>query len=447
MTEEQSSIRAVAPKETKLIKVNQIEVGFRSRKELGNLRELAESIKTKGLINPITVKETADSVGYYLLAGDRRLRACKLLELTEVMCNVYPADLSQLEKDLIELCENIDRQNMTDEEELELTKRIHNTLQKLHGKKKGGRHQEGHSAADTAKILGRSATSISRDLKLAEAMEVIPELRKCKNRHEAEKVLKGLVKEHKRHEAAKMIDSERADTPEGKIKKALADSFIVGDFFEGVKNVPDSSVDLVEVDTPYAINLDSQKKARDGQNLKVYNEWSAKDFKSKIARVASECYRAMTEDSWLIWWFAWEPWFEVVYQVLIDAGFAGNRIPGIWIKPTGQCNHPDIYMASSAEPFFYMRKGNPTIERQGRANHFQFRPVSPEKKVHATEKPIELMCDIYSTFVGPGRRIMIPFLGSGNGIIAAHTVKCSAFGWDNSIEHKDGFIVNIEEKI
>ena len=251
MTEEQSSIRAVAPKETKLIKVSQIEVGFRSRKELGDLNELAESIKTKGLINPITVKETTDGIGYYLLAGDRRLRACKLLELTEVMCNVYPADLSQLEKDLIELCENIDRQNMTDEEELELTKRIHTTLQKLHGKKKGGRHQEGHSAADTAKILGRSATSISRDLKLAEAMEVIPELKKCKNKHEAEKVLKGLVKEHKRHEAAKRIDSDRADTPEGKIKKALADSFIVGDFFEGVKNVPNSSIDLVEVDTPH----------------------------------------------------------------------------------------------------------------------------------------------------------------------------------------------------
>ncbi|HIO89547.1 MAG TPA: ParB/RepB/Spo0J family partition protein, partial [Candidatus Marinimicrobia bacterium] len=58
-----------------------------------SLRELAESIREKGIIQPVTIR-TRDK-GYELIAGERRLRAAKLAGLTEV-----PAHVLEIEDDV-----------------------------------------------------------------------------------------------------------------------------------------------------------------------------------------------------------------------------------------------------------------------------------------------------------------------------------------------------------
>uniref|UniRef100_UPI00164242F3 ParB N-terminal domain-containing protein n=1 Tax=Bacillus thuringiensis TaxID=1428 RepID=UPI00164242F3 len=55
-----------------LIDIKKIKVSDRIRKEFGNIEELANDIKENGLINPPVV--TPD---HELIAGERRLRACK----------------------------------------------------------------------------------------------------------------------------------------------------------------------------------------------------------------------------------------------------------------------------------------------------------------------------------------------------------------------------------
>ncbi|HEX8609636.1 MAG TPA: ParB/RepB/Spo0J family partition protein [Pedobacter sp.] len=73
------------------------------------LNELSESIKTQGLIQPITVRKK-DSGGYQLIAGERRLRASKLAGLTEIPAYIRVAnDQQMLEMALIE---NIQRENL-----------------------------------------------------------------------------------------------------------------------------------------------------------------------------------------------------------------------------------------------------------------------------------------------------------------------------------------------
>jgi ParB family chromosome partitioning protein len=62
--------------------ISDIRVGDnRHRRELGDIAGLAESIRTIGLLHPITV----DAEGN-LLAGARRLAACKQLGLTHSTC-------------------------------------------------------------------------------------------------------------------------------------------------------------------------------------------------------------------------------------------------------------------------------------------------------------------------------------------------------------------------
>ena len=49
-----------------------------------SLHELATSIKTHGLIQPIIVNKTDD--GYMIIAGERRYRACKIAGLKTISC-------------------------------------------------------------------------------------------------------------------------------------------------------------------------------------------------------------------------------------------------------------------------------------------------------------------------------------------------------------------------
>jgi DNA modification methylase len=50
---------------------------------------------------------------------------------------------------------------------------------------------------------------------------------------------------------------------------------------------------------------------------------------------------------------------------------------------------------------------------------------------------------IYSCFADAGSNILIPFLGSGNGLIAANELYMNAFGYELSKDYKDSFIVKV----
>ena len=73
------------------------------------LKELSESIKNQGLIQPIVVREMPDNM-YEIIAGERWWRACQLAGFHSVNCVVMSVD----EKAVYELAliENIQRENL-----------------------------------------------------------------------------------------------------------------------------------------------------------------------------------------------------------------------------------------------------------------------------------------------------------------------------------------------
>jgi ParB family transcriptional regulator, chromosome partitioning protein len=97
---------------TAMIPVDQIEVNpWQPRYDFDEtaLAELSESIKIHGLIQPITVRRMAANQ-YQLVSGERRLRASKLAELTEIPAYVRIAnDQEMLEMALVE---NIQREEL-----------------------------------------------------------------------------------------------------------------------------------------------------------------------------------------------------------------------------------------------------------------------------------------------------------------------------------------------
>ncbi len=101
-----------------LININDIKVKKRIRQDLGDLEALKNSLRTYGLLNPITINSNHE-----LIAGERRLQAAKQLGWTNINAVVMD-NLSDVEQLEMELEENNQRKEFTKEELLEGYKRL-----------------------------------------------------------------------------------------------------------------------------------------------------------------------------------------------------------------------------------------------------------------------------------------------------------------------------------
>jgi len=426
-----------------MIPISSIKIEDRARQDLGNLEELEKSLKQSGLIQPLAVSESEDG-SYQLLAGERRYTVLFSNGIKEVPVRIYDKDISELERKVIEMSENFYRKDMEHWELDALVLEVHRLEQEIHGVPSPGPGGSGHTLKDTANLFGVTDASVSMALRRAKTREAYPELfDKCKTQKDANKVISRIDEETIKDAIARKMELEKGHE-ESAITK-LASSYILKDFFEGVKKIPNDSIHLVEIDPPYAISLQSMKK-KDGEstyNESSYNEVPSDTYQEFISKTFKECYRVMSAHSWLLCWFAPEPWFNVIYKELLNAGFETTRMCGIWTKPSGQSKRPEIRLANAYEMFFYAWKGRPALNKAGRSNIFNFAPVPPQQKTHPTERPVEMMKEIYTTFAFPGSRVLIPFLGSGSGLIAAYQSGMSALGFELSKSYRDSFLIKL----
>ena len=424
-----------------MIATSSVVVSDRAREIMGDLDGLELNMRESGLISPLAVKDNHDGT-YLLLAGERRFTVLSRNQVTEIPVRIYDEALSELEMKIIEKSENFHRKDMEYFEFDRLTLEIHQMQQAIHGVKAPGPGSTGHSVTDTGVMLGVTQGAVSQAIKRANLREACPELFDgCKTASDATKVIQKMDEALIKKVIAEKLE---ANTDDKQLQK-LAQSFIIKDFFEGVKEIPAGVFHLVEIDPPYAIALQDAKKS-EGESQYVqadYNEVPADKYQTFLSKLFHECYRVMADHSWLLCWFAPEPWFDIVYKEIINAGFETTRMCPIWTKPTGQTKRPEMHLPNSYEMFFYAWKGRPAIARQRSGNEFSYSPVPPQQKTHPTERPVELMKDVYETFAFPGSRILIPFLGSGNGLIAAQQVGMSAIGFELGKGYKDSFLVKV----
>lgn len=101
-----------------LVNINDIKIKKRVRRDLGDLEALKNSLRTYGLLNPITINNK-----YELIAGERRLQAAKQLGWTNINA-VVQNNLSEVEELEMELEENNQRKEFTNEELLDGYKRL-----------------------------------------------------------------------------------------------------------------------------------------------------------------------------------------------------------------------------------------------------------------------------------------------------------------------------------
>ena len=425
-----------------MIPLASIVLGTRIREEMGDLGSIEKSMKEVGLISPLAVKPL-DNEKFFLLAGGRRYLILEKNKVETVSVRIFPADISELEVKIIEMSENFYRKDLEYYEYDSLLREITELKQRIYGSKPPGPGGEGWTLEDTADMAGITNASVSTAIKRSEAREAYPELfDNCKTQRDATKIIEKMNEMVIKDQIARKLEAGRSNS---RINQ-LANLYILKDFFEGVKEIPAGVFHLVEVDPPYAIGLTTQKK-KDGESqytLSEYNEIPADEYLAFLQKLFKECYRVMATHSWLLCWFAPEPWFNDFYRELRAAGFETTRMCGIWTKGgSGQSMNPTIRLANSYEMFFYAWKGQPALNKAGHGNDFHYSPIPAQQKTHPTEKPIDMMREMYETFAFPGSRVLIPFLGSGNGLIAAQQAGMTGTGFEISKSYRDSFLVKV----
>lgn len=130
---------------------------YQPRKEFSDekLNELAESIRLHGIIQPLLVRDFQGK--YQLIAGERRLRASKLVGLTEVPIVIREmTDQTMME---VALVENLQREDLNPIEEAEAYRRLMDDFSMT---------QE-----EIAKRVGRSRPAIANTLRLLNLPSVV----------------------------------------------------------------------------------------------------------------------------------------------------------------------------------------------------------------------------------------------------------------------------------
>lgn len=237
----------------------------RVREVMGDLDGLEASMRESGLIQPLAVLDQGDGT-YKLLAGERRYTVLQRNSVVSIPVRIYDNHLSELEMKIIEKSENFYRKDMEFWEFDKLTMDIHFMQQELHGVAAPGPGSPGWGTRDTAEMIGaKSPATVTEAIKRAQAREAFPELfENCKSASDASKVLKKVDEAVVKQAIAQKLESQKSDTA----LHQLAKCFIIKDFFEGVKEIPDGIMHLVEIDPPYAIRLTEQKK-KDGESKYV----------------------------------------------------------------------------------------------------------------------------------------------------------------------------------
>jgi len=433
-----------------MMKISDIKVTDRARKELGDIEELAKSIEKRGLINPICVERSSGE----LIAGFRRLAACQLLEFDEIEVKYYE-DLDPIEKKLLELEENLHKE-FTWDEQAQLRVEIHNLHCELKGKKVRGRKTDGWGIEDTAELLNVSPATISQDMALVEGMSYIKDLKKLTSRNQALKALDRFQemavleeiarREREYQEAVENLDAGSDVDTDSDISQIIPAPMpyriFCGDAVEVLKEkVDDETISLVIFDPPWGIDIDAYKGGISAFKAQYRDDWHYAF--GLIFKILEELYRVMQDDTHMYFFCSptdFSLWRDVLtgdfdYLTSLELLFPNSTkslpkievpwkfhvqsTPLIWLKDGGAFTNTDYNFMSRTEIILFCSKGVGRRLREPSLNVFDIKRTPTTERRHPQEKPVELMQRLIKLSTVENEIVLDPCAGSFSTALAA----------------------------
>lgn len=396
----------------KLIDIAAITIGDRQRKEFAPkaLEELKASIAANGLIHCPVLTEANE-----LVAGERRLRAMTMLHQEGVPFTYDggPVPVDQIPYTLLvdadestiaeaEFAENIFRVDLTWQERTAALSRLLALRQA---------EAPSTTLVDVAREIHKSqpetaVRTLRRDLAnaqiLAKHMDN-PAVKRARSADEAMRVV--------------------LDEFEGKIKAQAAKSTVLaasdhriihGDCIEEMKKLPSGLCDAIICDPPYGMKADKMGKGE----FHMYDD-SPEAALTVIKAILSEGFR-ITKPKAILFLFCDLDHFAVIKTYAAQQAWTPFRSPLIWRKgidghsPWGRAGFIRTY-----EAIFFAVKGAKELLYPGGPDVLDFKRPGRAERVHAAEKPVDLLRRLIKLSALPGQTVLDPTAGSGPIIEAA----------------------------
>lgn len=427
--------------ETFEIPLAQIAVVDRERKDFGNLQELGESLKRRQ-IHPIAVRrvgeEDRDKYGldpkttpWALVAGGRRLAAALTVGMETIRAEDF-AELDPIEQKILELEENVKRKQMSWDEEASTRARIHDLLAQLaHAAGKEWTQQ------DTARYLGESTATVSRDVRLSRELEDDPSLKQASSKKAAIRQVE--MREHLQRREA------NASAP---YVRSLRGHMEVADAREWLRKLSTGSVDLLFSDVPYGGDFfDLAIKDRDARKGVSEYDDSEQPIRDILADVIPQMIRVTKPTGWLCLMISdgGYQWLRRYVEHCCTTHFAyadfrfdseGDIIPPkkcnhpqagkgcdflraeeprwIWHRPNSQnpSRFPELHAQNQYECFLVVNRGEAKLLKPGCPNVLTFDNEYGDR-IHMMQKPVALCEEIVSRLSLRTELVVDPFFGSG----------------------------------
>jgi site-specific DNA-methyltransferase (adenine-specific) len=442
------------------IHIDQIDTEGRGRQTYDNIPALAESIRRIGLLHPIVVSLIKREDGedgedgearYSLVAGGRRLRAVQFLSHTHID-SIVRDTLTQLEIHILELEENINREELTWQEKAMMFAEAHRLLE-------SETHQKWTMEA-MGKKLNVVKSTVSEYLSLASAIRRGDvDVLRCQTKNTAMQALLSKEERAIREELGKRRlqqqeiiedeedednedneedeeDSENKRIPETMRKSPRLQtkmwSLINKDCTEGIKNIPSACIHMILTDPIYGLSDDMKLFQREQPH---YSD-SVDILQKYIHVLGIEFYRVLTEDAHIYIFTAFDS-IPLWRNTLAEAGFDVMPIPLVWMKERGTMSGAvatqDTY-ANRVEYIIFARKGVLRLNTH-RDNVFIYSRIHPDKRLVQTQKPVTLLRELISISSQPGNTVLDCFAGSGSTLAAATMEGRFSVGFeiDNSV--------------
>lgn len=391
------------------------------RVDAGDLISLANSISVNGLINPIVI--TRDGK---LVAGWRRLEAVKMLKWETIETRLYE-ELSPFERRKIEIEEDLAQKKIRSwQEEVALKKELHDLFITEKGeKRKGQRGEKAWSQQDTADRLGIAKTTLSEDLRLAEALKLFPELKEVSSKKDA------IRKMYMMREIA-LLKSVSKQMREMGVEIEEDVQLKYGDAYKLLKELPPDSFDFCITDPPWGIEIEDAGSARSNEYTMFKD--TADLWVKFLNEGIPEIFRVLKEGSHL-WLFFGPEFYKETRDALEKYGFDVRYVPCIWVKEKPNYTDWEYKPMPQYESFFFAvrrKDKNLTPRRLNEATSDYFLyPRQVSGRIHRTEKPIELLKKLILLSSNEGDKLLDPFAGSASSLCAALLTRRKALGFEN----------------
>lgn len=204
------------------------------------------------------------------------------------------------------------------------------------------------------------------------------------------------------------------------------------DCVEGMKMVPDNSIDLIIADPPYNLgNSGTKINMKEAYGFNYFKEdWDMiDDFEAFNKAWIEECYRVLKPDGSILSYGTHHNLFTVGY-LIEQAGFT-TRIKYEWKKK----NPPPSFIGNApqfaTESIIWATKGKRRTynldyakrinDNKNIHNVFETALTPPSEKKHGKfpcQKPLEVSIKLINLHSRPGDIVLMPFCGSGSECVA-----------------------------